>query len=64
MDEAGVYSRDDAQRAWARRRADLQDIAGVDQVLAEIDARAKELERRTAAVLAAEYSHDPQLRSP
>ena len=55
-----VYSRDDAQRAWARRRADLQDIAGVDQVLAEIDARARELERRTAAVLAAEFSHDPQ----
>jgi hypothetical protein len=59
-----TYSRDDAQRAWARRRADLQDIAGVEQVLAEIEAQAKELERRTAAVLAAEYSHDPQLRSP
>ena len=55
-----TYSMDDAQRAWARRRADLQDIAGVDQVLAEIDGRAKELERRTAAVLAAEYSQDPQ----
>ena len=51
-----TYTRDDAQRAWARRRADLQDIAGVDQILAEIDARARELERRTAAVLAAEYN--------
>ena len=58
--ERVVYSREDSQRAWARRRADLQDIAGVDQVLAEIDARARELERRTAAVLDAEYSHDPQ----
>jgi hypothetical protein len=47
-----VYSRDDAQRAWVRRRADLRDIAGIDDVLAEIDARAKELERRSAAVLA------------
>ena len=55
-----MYSRDDAQRAWARRRADLQDIAGLDQVLAEIDGRARELERRTAAVLAAEFSHDPE----
>ena len=59
-----VYSRVDAQRAWARRRADLQDIAGVDQVLARIEARAKELERRTAAVLDAEYIHDPQLKRP
>jgi hypothetical protein len=55
-----TYSRVDAQRAWARRRADLQDIAGVDQVLAEIDGRARELERRTAAVLAAEHRHDPE----
>ena len=47
-----MYSRDDAQRAWARRRADLDDLAGIDDVLAEIDARAKELERRTATVLA------------
>ena len=47
-----VYSRDDAERAWAKRRGDLRDLAGIDEVLAEIDARAKELERRTAAVLA------------
>ena len=40
------------KRAWAKRRADLNDLAGIDDVLAEIDARAKELERRTAAVLA------------
>ena len=29
--------------SWVRRRADLEDIAGVDHVLAEIDASAKEL---------------------
>ena len=46
------------------QRADLQDIAGVDQVLAEIDARAKELERRTAAVLAAQNTYEPDRRSP
>ena len=49
-----VYTREDAQRAWARRRADLADIAGVDDILNEIDARAKELQQRTAAILAAE----------
>lgn len=59
-----VYTRDDAQRAWARRRADLDDLAGIDHVLAEIDARAKELERRTAAMLAAEYTDEPDQRKP
>ena len=48
----------------ARRRADLDDIAGLDQVLAEIDARAKELQQRTAAVLAAEYTPEPDQRNP
>jgi len=47
-----VYTKIDAQRAWARRRADLQEIAGIDDVLAQIDARAKELEQRTCSVLA------------
>jgi len=47
-----VYTRDHAKQAWARRRADLEDIAGIDNFLAEIDSRARELERRTAAVLA------------
>ena len=46
-----MYSREDAKQAWARRRADLEDIARIEDVLAEIDAWAKELERRTAAVL-------------
>ncbi len=49
-----VYSRDDAQLAWARHRADLKDIAGIGDVLNDVDARAQELHRRTAAILAAE----------
>jgi len=52
----GVYSRGDAQRAWARRRADLADLAGVDDILNDVDARATELERRTAAILAGEIT--------
>ena len=47
----GVYSREDSQRAWTQRRADLDDLSEMDDVLNEIDARAKDLDRRTAAVL-------------
>jgi hypothetical protein len=50
-----VYSREDSKRAWARRRADL---AGVDDVLREIDARARELERRTASILVGQTDRD------
>ncbi len=46
-----LYTRDDAQRAWDRRRADLADIAGVERLLAEVDARARVLQERTGAVL-------------
>ncbi len=49
-----VYSRGDAQRAWERRRTDLKDIAGVEAILNDVDARAKELHQRTAAILAAQ----------
>ena len=49
-----VYTREDAHRAWARRRADIEELAGLDDILAEIDARARALEHRTAAILAAE----------
>ncbi|MGS0684464.1 hypothetical protein ACVBEQ_04770 [Nakamurella sp. GG22] len=49
-----VYTTDDAQRAWARRQADLTDIASVENILNRVDARAKELQQRTAAILAAE----------
>ena len=51
MVERKVYSREDAQRAWARRRADLDDLAGVEDLLDQVDARAKELAQRTAAIL-------------
>jgi hypothetical protein len=54
LQNRALYTRDDAQRGWARRRADLADIAGVEDALKQIDARAKELQQRTAAVLAAE----------
>lgn len=49
-----VHGREQRQRAWDRRRADLRDIAGVDDILSHVDARAKELQQRTAAILAAE----------
>jgi hypothetical protein len=48
------YSRQDRQRAWARRQSDLTNIAGIEEVPDQIDARAKELQQRTAAILAAE----------
>lgn len=56
--------RDDARWAWDKRRGDLNDLAGIDEVLAEIDARAKELERRTAAVLSQTPTMRPIRRSP
>jgi len=49
--ECTVYSREDSQRAWARRRADLDDLAGLDAVLDAVDCRAKELAQRTARIL-------------
>jgi hypothetical protein len=49
-----VYSREDSQRAWARRRSDLNDVAGIEEVLDRVDARAKELQHRTASLLAAQ----------
>jgi len=49
--ERKVYSREDSQRAWAKRRADLDDLAGLDDLLNDLDARAKDLQQRTAAIL-------------
>jgi len=48
---------------WARRHADLHDIAGIDDVLAEIDARTMELDQRTAALLA-QNPNEPHQRNP
>jgi hypothetical protein len=56
-----VYSREDSQRAWAKRRADLDQLAGVDDLLSDVDARVMELDRRTAAILAGQTdSNEPR----
>ncbi|HEY4991492.1 MAG TPA: hypothetical protein VII33_05345 [Nakamurella sp.] len=49
--ERGVYGAADQRRAWARRRADLADLAGITDVLTDVDQRADELNRRAAALL-------------
>lgn len=48
---ARVYTKDDSQRAWARRRADLDDLNGVDEQLDDIDRRVAELNIRAALLL-------------
>ena len=52
--ERRVFQEADAGRGWARRRADLVELAGVEDLLKDVDSQADELNRRTAAVLAAE----------
>jgi hypothetical protein len=41
----------DAAAAWDRRRHDLQDLAGIIGVLADVERRADELNRRAAELL-------------
>ena len=41
----------DAAAAWDRRRHDLQDLAGVTDVLTDVERRADEVNRRAAALL-------------
>jgi hypothetical protein len=48
-----MYTLAESERAWARRRADLGDIGGIEGVLDEADARAKEFHERITAMLAA-----------
>ena len=43
--ERRVYSKHDSARAWARRRADLKDLAGIDDLLAEVDRRVDDMNR-------------------
>jgi hypothetical protein len=38
----------DAAAAWDRRRRDLDDLAGIIDVLADVERRADELNRRAA----------------
>jgi hypothetical protein len=60
-----VYSRRDRELAWQRRRADLDDLSGIDDVLNRVDARAHDLARRTAAILQSETNRDqPDQRNP
>ena len=49
-------SAQDAQQAWARRRADLQELAGVNDDLTDIERRADELNRRAMALIENRHS--------
>ena len=46
-----VCSKHDSEQAWARRRADLGELVGIDEVLDDINARADGYYRRIAALL-------------
>jgi hypothetical protein len=46
-----VYSSRDREQAWARRRADLQGMAGITDVLTDVEQRADELNRRATTLL-------------
>ena len=49
--ERGVYSAQDRQRAWLRRRADLDRLADVADVLTDIDQQVADLQSRVTALL-------------
>ena len=49
--EGKVYGAEDQRRAWERRRADLQGMAGITDVLTDVEQRADELNRRAATLL-------------
>ena len=46
-----AYDRADAAAAWERRRKELQDLAGIIDVLADVERRADELNGRAAELL-------------
>jgi len=46
-----AYDAADATEAWDRRRRDLQDLAGIIDVLADVERRADELNRRAAELV-------------
>ena len=45
------YDAADAAAAWQRRRQDLQHLAGITDVLTDVEQRADELNRRAAELL-------------
>jgi len=47
----GAYDAADAAAAWDRRRRDLDDLAGIIDVLTEVERRADELNRRAAELV-------------
>ncbi len=51
---AGVYDRNDWHRAWTKRRADLDQLTGVADVLTDIDQRVADLQGRVTALLNSE----------
>ena len=48
---ARAYNAADAAAAWERRRRDLQDLAGIIDVLTDVERRADELNRRAAELV-------------
>ena len=46
-----AYDAADAAAAWDRRRRDLQDLAGIIDVLTDVERRADELNRRAAELV-------------
>jgi hypothetical protein len=46
-----TYKAVDAAEAWDRRRRDLQDLGGIVDVLADVERRADELNRRAAELV-------------
>ena len=48
---SSAYDAADAAAAWDRRRRDLQDLAGIIDVLTDVERRADELNRRAAELV-------------
>ena len=46
-----TYDAENAAAAWDRRRRDLQDLGGIIDVLADVERRADELNRRAAELV-------------
>ena len=51
IESTGGYRPADAAAAWDRRRHDLQDLAGIIDVLIDVERRADELNRRAGELV-------------